>query len=534
VGVTPGSALRAHGELFNALESVFPVRFESRESGEYRELDAIVMLGPVEVPPSQPCLIAAEGHQDTVLTGAGDAAVRFGSHRGVDRSLRGAVLHDGRVGNLKSLRAERREEVIAEGPAGPVWTARFAGKHRLHTVAMSPAQPDSALPLRAQMREGQFLSLLPLVEFLREVTKRHEWSTPPLRATFVIDDPNLRRPTYGFIDFRALSSHAADHGYHAAVATVPLDSWPVSSAATRVFASNPSSISLAVHGNQHLRYELERFRSAANAREQMDQALRRVDALERRAGVRIDRVMAAPHERCSPVATAAMLHAGFEALTIDRANPWRFRPDEEKAVAGWELAELVSGGLPVLRREHVGVSRGDLVLRAFLHQPLILYGHHNDLAEGPDRLASVAKEIDRLGDVRWKSLGEIARTNYLLRKTGSLLTVRMLCRRARLRVPEGVSEISVETPNVRGAADGTVTIGNLAARWERDGRNLRSPETQVDSGTIDIALTPPERTSTVKRVRPTNTAWALGRRVIAEGRDRLQPLEHRMRRGEAR
>ncbi len=394
----------------------------------------------------------------------------------------------------------------------------------MHTVALSPFQPDSALPLRAQMREGQFLSLLPTVAFLREVTGEGRWSSPPLRASFVIDDPNLRRPKYGFVDFRALASHAADHGYHVSVATVPLDSWPVSSAASRVFAGNPNSLSLAVHGNQHLRYELERFRSAAKAREQMDQALRRVDALERRAGVRIDRVMAPPHERCSPVATEAMLHAGFEALTIDRANPWRFRPDEEKAVAGWELAELVSGGLPVFRREHIDVSRCDLVLRAFLDQPLIMYGHHNDLSEGPDRLANVAKEIDRLGDVRWKSLGEIARTNYLQRRTGSLLTVRMLCRRAKLRVPEGVSEISVEMPAVRGAADGMVSIGNVATRWERDGRNLRSLGTRVDRDTVDIVITPPNAFPTESTARPRASTWALIRRLIAESRDRAQPM----------
>ena len=97
-----------------------------------------------------------------------------------------------------------------------------------------------------------------------------------------------------------------------------------------------------------------------------------------------------------------MLQLGFEALAIDRANPWRFRPEQEKPVAGWELAELVSGGLPVIRRESLSVSREDLILRAFLGQPLVLYGHHDDLSEGPDLLREiVAEEIDRLGDVRW-------------------------------------------------------------------------------------------------------------------------------------
>lgn len=521
--------LRAHQQLFGALESVFSVRFEPREAGEFRGLDAAVILGRAEGSPPLSCLIAPQADPKADSSKVGWGRVRFASHGGLDRRLRGAALHDGRAANVQALDSGRGDQIMAEGPAGPVWTRRLAGKQRVHTVALSPGQPDSTLPLRAQMQEGKFLSLLPLVAFLRELTEAHEWSKPPLRASFVIDDPNLRWPTYGFIDFQALASHATDHGYHVAIATVPLDSWPVNSVAARVFADNMNSLSLLVHGNRHLKHELERYRSVAWAREEMDQALRRIAALERRAGLRIDRVMAAPHERCSPVTSEAMLQAGFEALTIDRANPWRFRPEEEKPVAGWEPAELVSGGLPVIRRQHIAVSRGDLVLRAFLDQPLILYGHHDDLAEGPDLLAGVAEEIDRLGDVRWTSLGEIARTNFILRRTGSCLAIRMLCRRTRVVVPAGVSEVSVELPHIRGAANGTVSIGDSMARLEPEGTTFRSPPVPVDGDAVDIAITPPGGSSRVKRARPKNAAWALARRLIAESRDRMQPIEHRPR-----
>ena len=123
-----------------------------------------------------------------------------------------------------------------------------------------------------------------------------------------------------------------------------------------------------------------------------------------------------------------------------------------------------------------------------------------------------------------QSLGEIARTNYLQRRTGSLLTVRMLCRRAQLRVPEGVSEVSVEMPAVRGAADGMVSIGNVATRWERDGRNLRSLGMRVDRDTVDIVITPPKAFPTATAARPRASTWALIRRLIAESRDRAQPM----------
>ncbi|HVR04621.1 MAG TPA: hypothetical protein VMS02_01180, partial [Solirubrobacteraceae bacterium] len=46
---------------------------------------------------------------------------------------------------------------------------------------------------------------------------------------------------------------------------------------------------------------------------------------------------------------------------------------------------------------------------AFLGQPLVLYGHHDLLRGGPSDLAAAAAQIDALGDVRWGSLGQIAR-----------------------------------------------------------------------------------------------------------------------------
>ena len=487
---------------------------------------------PLE-PPACTCLIAAPGNSNLDSAGHQQAAVRFASSLALDKCLRDASLHDARAARLGPLPVHPGDEVMAEGPNGPVWTRRGQGGARVHRVALSPAQQDSSLPLRAQLRAGKFLSLLPLAVFLRELTEPRQWTRPPLRACFVMDDPNLRWPTYGFINFRSLAHHAADHGYHVSIAPVPLDSWPVSGSAARVFAEAPESLSLSIHGHAHLRHELERFRSVDEARRELAAALRRVAGLERRAGVNVDRVMAAPHERCSAVTTEAMLQLGFEALVIDRANPWRFRPEKEKPVAGWELAELVSGGMPVIRREDLSVSREDLILRAFLGQPLVLYGHHDDLSEGPDFLATLANEINRLGEVQWTSLGEIARTNYLLAETGSLLTVRMLCRRAQLRVPTGVSEIAIEMPGVRGAADGTVSCGDSLVSFEPDGNVLRSSPVPVDGGTIDIGLTRPEARAAVDRFRPADTAWALVRRLIAEGRDRVQPLEHRMGQREA-
>jgi len=52
---------------------------------------------------------------------------------------------------------------------------------------------------------------------------------------------------------------------------------------------------------------------------------------------------------------------------------------------------------------------------------LILYGHHADLADGPEVLDRAADFVNRLGAVQWGSLAWIARTNFTLSQAGDTL-----------------------------------------------------------------------------------------------------------------
>ena len=85
--------------------------------------------------------------------------------------------------------------------------------------------------MRDLLRPGRFLELLPLAHFLQMVT---DAVPTELRACFVIDDPNLHALRYGHISYPALAQHAEEHGYHAAMAMIPLDAW---------FASTPLTLS---------------------------------------------------------------------------------------------------------------------------------------------------------------------------------------------------------------------------------------------------------------------------------------------------
>jgi hypothetical protein len=136
-----------------------------------------------------------------------------------------------------------------------VWVVRRSpGVSTWHAAQAAPDVLPGE-PLKHHFQADRFLALLPFVDFLQHVGGAAAWSDAPLRATFVIDDPNLRRETYGFLNYRSLAHEAERFGYHAGIAMVPLDGAVASPAVAGIFRDHPS-LSVLVHGNDHERAEL--------------------------------------------------------------------------------------------------------------------------------------------------------------------------------------------------------------------------------------------------------------------------------------
>ena len=117
----------------------------------------------------------------------------------------------------------------------------------------------------------------------------------------MIDDPNLRAAGYGHLDYARLLASAQRHRYHVSMAMVPLDAGRgrAHPAAVQLFRDGSEHLSLCIHGNDHDGGELGRPSSGPAALPVVAQALRRIEAFERRTSVPVDRVMVAPHERMS-------------------------------------------------------------------------------------------------------------------------------------------------------------------------------------------------------------------------------------------
>jgi hypothetical protein len=532
IGVFPAHERTARRALFDSLEEALAVRLEGRESGDYAGLDAALLLpgsDPAAEPPL-PHLIAVAGEGPSgPQPRLGERYVPPGTpieltaHAPLDRRLRGARLRDVTAEPCLRLEPAEGDTVLAARGDDPLWLSRQTAHGTRQQVAIAPDELEAGEALRDRVRDGRFLATVALVHFLREVSADVSWRPPPVSACFLFDDPNLHWTSYGYVRYKELLREADRHGYHMAFAMVPLDGWFVSSAARRLFRERPDRLSLVVHGNNHTKQELLRADTTAVARALLRQAQQRIARFERRSGVGVARIMVPPHGVCSREIGRNLVPMGFDALCISRPypwlarppQPWLIRPEESSPLTGWHPASVIENGLPVLLRRGINDPAEDLCLRAFLDQPLIIMGHHGDVEAGLDQLAEVTARLGRLGDIEWKSPGEIAAANVATRLDGDTLQVRMFTRRATVTVPEGVDRLAVSVAALDREARTDAPV------WTASTASGRAPARET-TDVVEVTLDAPEPPAGV--TAPGFAAWPVARRLLAEGRDRLEPL----------
>jgi len=516
VAVRPDAALAARPRLFAALEAAFPICFQPAGDAPAAEAGALLDVCDAEAFPADrdpawrgtPTLAIGGDAQQTH-----GAETLFGESESVDRRLRGALL----PGSLDGPRIESAggdREILAAAGTTPAW-ARAPGPVAIEMVAAALPELGPRQTLRELLFERP-LALTTLIQLLRRLTAADAPTPPPLRAAILFDDPNLRWRTYGFIDYRRLLAHADEHDYHAAMAMIPLDGWRQHRSTVSLFRERADRLSLVLHGNNHLSQELMRPGGDAGAVALAAQAMRRAARFEARYGLRMDRVMTPPHGMCAQQVTQALGALGFDALCAIHPLPWTEHPPAERPLAGWGPAEF-SGGCAVIPRIPLTTPAAEIALRAFLDQPLVLYGHHDDLAAGLAPLAEAVATVNRLGDVRWTSLGDIAATNHATRLEGSALRVHPYSHRLRVEVPEGARSLVVEPPREPSAG---------FAGWSASD----SPDLifgvamPCKSGPLELRLAPLARIDAATVPSPSPSLWPLVRRAATETRDRLRPL----------
>jgi hypothetical protein len=512
VAVHPPAALAERPRLFASLQEAFPVSFVAwtRDTIDVAGIVAIAgEPGAAEIPDAEvPVLVvgarSAAGAQfeEVTLTDSG----------AVDRRVRGVTLRDRLVG--APLPGDG--DVLATASGAAAWS-RAGGSHPVDRVRSALPELETDQVLYALLSQ-RAIAAVALVHFLRAACAATSWTPPPLRAAFVFDDPNLRWRSYGFIDYRALVAHADEHGYHAAMAMIPLDATRTHRPTAALFARRSDRLSLVFHGNDHVRRELLMPADDRTALAMAAQAVRRMARFERRSGVRIDRVMMPPHGLCSEHTARALSAVGFDALCAIHPVPWTEERPSEPPLAAWDPAGFI-GGCAVIPRDVITSTVADIALRAFLDHPVVIYAHHDDVAGGLEPLAEAAARVNRLGDVEWTSVGQIALSNHAHRTVGTQLVVRPYSRRIVVDVPARADALVVQAPQ-------TISADLGVRGWSIDpARVLAFDEAlALAPGRYEVQLHGSRDVSPYSVAAPAWRPWPRLRRAGTELRDRAVAL----------
>lgn len=526
VAIIPSSARARWSELLRALEEAYGVTFTGSSAREVDSAAAVIAFPGARRPQGLrvPCLQLtdpgrqpARGSSFTVVMSRCDE---------VDPALRGQRLRENDASVPAPLVPDEGDRVVAATAGNPIWVDHQVHGEVWETASALPSELEDGQFLRDHFTAGRFWSLLPMVHFLKRLS-----NDPPRRprphACFVIDDPNVRFSSYGYVRFPELARDARKHGYHVAIATIPLDLlWP-GRRAVSVFQDFRSELSLVMHGNDHVHRELERHRGAAEADRMILAALARVRRFEARTRLRVERMMCPPHGGCGPETLAALSRCGLLGVAASRPFPWdAFTGHRQWRLGGWLPAQLAAGGFPVLPRYPLSRSSDDLVFRAFLGQPLILYCHHADLRGGLEPFRAAAARAAELGDVRWMSLGSIAERNALCREENGVATLRVYSRDLRLPRP-AAGIVRVEVPRLFGASQRMrmlVDGEGHDAEAGPDGIGSVTFTNTSTTGELRVQIPAPGSSAgaTIHDWRP--RAWPLVRRAMTETRDRALPL----------
>lgn len=223
-----------------------------------------------------------------------------------------------------------------------------------------------------------------------------------------------------------------------------------------------------------------------------------------------------------------MARLGFESMCVSRSFPWLDRPPASHPLAGWYPADT-SSVVPTVARIPLSGQPERIALRAFLGQPIVLYGHESDLGRMPDLFTTWAERVARLKDVSWASVGDISRGLVTWRSDGETLWVRPHTGLVEVAAPQGIERIVIEADDFGDAAVTVTDASRGSARVSvTDGRG----EAPVSQGASNLTIRiRPERDVDAEDVPvPRWSPWPLTRRLLTEARDRSRPRIDALRR----
>jgi hypothetical protein len=527
VGIFPRSAFQSQNRLLVSLADLYPVDFSAEGETGFDHMDAAIFFSDEQSVAKRAFEHGVSSlvfpHSPNRIGLSATASVSFSGHRILHPSFRNAEIPVGSFTEAAELKLAEGDSALACHGSLQLWLVRSKRRTELHRVATEFQFLQSDRLLWEFLRPDGWLTALPLVHFVRRVTADVDWSPAPQHACFMFDDPNLHYVKYGYIDYARLAAQARERNYHVAIATIPLDAWYADRKAVDVFRRHERSLSLLIHGNDHVKNELGCDYSEGDALCLLAQALRRVARFERRTGLRVERVIAPPHGGCSDSVLAQASRLPVEAICTS-AEPLAHAQKRTSLPLAFGLlpAWFGPGCCPVIRRWDLVYGLMPLRLAAFLGQAIVAYGHHQDCAEGLEPLAQIASVVNTWGETNWASLETILGGNYRTMRDNELMHVQMCSRNVRVPVPEKVSYVVVHSAVGDATDQGRVSVAS------RDGQAQECtpgvPFRVAGPGRLQLRMQSSVIIDPATVSPPAHRLWPALRRALSTGRDRLMPL----------
>jgi hypothetical protein len=526
VAVFPASRYDGERYLLASIAELYPIDFVRGDELAAERLSAAIFFpegwdsSETLFQKGKSCFRFARQNQTVKL--AAHENVTFSHDEILHAAFRGATERLERELSVAELRSADGHVALAWHSSSTLWQVRKVNGAELHTVASAPPKIGGGDLLWSHLEYANWAELFPLLHFFQRLTADVNWQPAPAMGCFMFDDPNLHSLRYGYLDFAELLQASELHDYHVALATVPLDAWYAAPKVVELFRNNKKRLSLLMHGNNHVKEELAREYDEDKGLSLLAQALRRVAGFERRTELKVAKVIAPPHGGCSYSILAQMLRLPFEGVCTMASSLLHSASGPLSLDFGLSPTWFMGGGIPVVGRWDLRYGTIPLRLAAFLSQPIVPYGHHQDCAEGVYCLSRIADEVNSWESRTWTDMESILCSQYRTRTDAELMHIEMRSRRIKIQIPESISHVAVHAP------DGIDT--DAVRLWFSSGNDVSeqspwgTPFPIKSSVMVEVTAMPDSGVDPASVQRPKYQSWPSVRRSLCIVRDRVLPL----------
>jgi hypothetical protein len=261
-----------------------------------------------------------------------------------------------------------------------------------------------------------YSELIALALVLRTAGGTSCWTSPVTAASFIIDDPYLRK-RYGFIRYDALMGDVEMAAGSLTVAFIPFNYRRSDRRTIELLRQYPGRFSIAVHGCDHTQGEYA-SKDGAWLAGMTSVAVDRMDEHTRLTGLPYDKVMIFPQGRFSIGAIGALKHRGFDAVV--NTTPWPLDAADDPLTVRDLLQVAITHyeGFPIFARRYPD-DLFEYRFDALFQKPILATEHHEYIRRGYQGLADVVRSLTTAKtNATWMPLGRALASSCLLKQTG--------------------------------------------------------------------------------------------------------------------